>query len=135
MKACTVHELKTEQALEDYYKAEDKLDEILDRYYADSIMFMKINKPELYDLYITLNKQSVKSKMLRNIIKKKQSALSNQLVVNRISDIKQELKAIKNPRLKSRKEYLTKTLSRLEAWAKDLNYEERKGKTYYKKKG
>jgi hypothetical protein len=133
MKACAVQELKTQEAVEAYYSADDKLDDILDRYYADSIMFMQINKPELYELYITLNKQSVKRKMLRQIVKQKQSRLSNELAVNRISSIKQELRSIKNKaQQKNRVAYLKKTLARLEQWAKDLNYEERKGKTRYK---
>ncbi len=133
MKACAVQELKTQEALEAYYSADDKLDDILDRYYADSIMFMQVNKPELYELYITLNKQSVKRKMLRQIVKQKQSRLSNELAVNRISSIKQELRSIKNKaQQKNRVAYLKKTLARLEQWAKDLNYEERKGKTRYK---
>lgn len=133
MKACAVQELKTQEAVEAYYSADDKLDDILDRYYADSIMFMQVNKPELYELYITLNKQTVKRKMLRQIVKQKQSRLSNELAVNRISSIKQELRSIKNKaQQKNRVAYLKKTLARLEQWAKDLNYEERKGKTRYK---
>lgn len=133
MKLVTLKELYTQEALEQYYKADDKLSAKLDEYYSNSIMFMSINKPELYNLYIDLNKETVKARMLRQIVKKKESKLSCQQAVKRISDLKQELKTIRNnPKKKTRADYVKTTLNRLELWAKDINYEERKGKTRYK---
>lgn len=133
MKAAQYKELHTSEALQAYYDAEDKLADKLDEYYAASIMFMLNNKPELYELYMKLNKQKVKTRMLRQIVKQKESSLSNQLVINRISDLKQERKKIiSNPKKKTRLKYVNSRLAILEAWAKDLNYEERKGKTVYK---
>lgn len=133
MKLVTLKELYTQEALEQYYEADDKLSAKLDEYYSNSIMFMNINKPELYNLYIDLNKETVKARMLRQIVKKKESKLSCQQAVKRISDLKQELKTIRNnPKKKIRADYIKVTLNRLELWAKDINYEERKGKTRYK---
>lgn len=122
MRIVKFNETKMQEDLDEYYIAYDKLDLKLDEYYADSIMFMKDNKPDLYDLYMGLNKQTVKVKMLRQIVNRKQSEVANKLIIHRIKNMKEEriklLKLKNKPKLK----ILDSKLRRLEAWAKDINY-------------
>ncbi|AFM54785.1 hypothetical protein B620_gp07 [Croceibacter phage P2559S] len=122
----------TEKALQAYYDAYDKFDDALSDYYAAKLMLMKVKNPDIFEMYLGLTKQAAKSKMLRQITRLKNSNLSNQLNVNRINKLKE---AIKNNKNKAQKAKLRKVLGRLESWAKDLNYEERQGKTYYKAQG
>lgn len=122
----------TAEALQVYYDAYDKFDDALSEYYAAKLMLMKIKNPDIFEMYLGISKQAAKTKMLRQITRLKDSNLSNQLNVNRISLLKEQIKTSKN---KAQKAQLRKKLGRLERWTKDLNYEERKGKTHYKAQG
>lgn len=133
MKASIVHQTHTQEDLQKYYDADDNLDLSLDKYYADSLMFMQVQKPELYNLYIDMSKESVKAKMLRQIVADKQKSISYQLTINRISNLKSELKNIKDKKRNRKKvSFIKRNINRLETWAKDLNYESKNGAIKYK---
>ena len=131
MKALKLNDYGSKEALKDFYTAYDKLDDKLSEYFAASIMFMKVNKPELYDVYIELSKETVKFRMLRQITKEKKSDLSHKFVIDRINKLNKEQREIKDkttPRAKAKIRRIKNTLIRLEAWAKDLNYEIKRDK-------
>lgn len=119
MRAKQISGLHTEKTLNEYYEAFEKFDDALSEYYAAKIMLMKIKNPDLFDLYLNFTKQEAKSKMLRQITKTKDSKLSHQLNVRRILELKKEIKETQN---QDKKKYLKQKLTRMEAWAKDINY-------------
>lgn len=129
MKAEQAKGKATPQALQDYYDAYDKFEDALGLYYTEKLMFLKLKYPDLFEMYLGLTKQEAMKKMLRQITRLKDSSLANGLNVNRINELKL---AIKNNKNNAQRKKLKRTLSRLESWLKDVNYEERKGKTYYK---
>ena len=133
MKSFAYWELRTVEALQEFYTSEDNFNNALDEYYGAAIMHYLIEKPALYDVYINLHKEEAKKRFLRQLVKTKETKRTNQLIIKKLSDLKQEQKQIKtNPKKQKRLKFITLTIARLEAWAKDLNYEERKGETIYK---
>ena len=78
-----------------YWKASDELEDKLSEYYAASIMFLKVNSPELYEVYINLTKREVMDRMLNRLLKKKGFAISQQFAEKRIDELTEKIKALK----------------------------------------
>jgi len=107
----------TNENLERYYKASDKLDDVLDEYYSASIMYFSIEKPELYELYIDQSKTKVKKKFLRQITNSKKSALMYKTNEHRLEVLEEEKRAMIKKKYRGVKlQRVSKSISRLKRW-------------------